>query len=431
MRSIRISRPYYGWYVVAALFFATFTGVGARQGFGIFVETWEKDFGVSTSVISIAAAVGWIANGVSQPIFGILSDRLGGKPILVFGTLVLGIGTIAVAASPNPWVLMILYGLVCSFASGAVSFTPAGTIVSRWFIRNRGKAMGLLAAGGSVSGIVMIPFLAYFLLATSWQTVWIVVGVFTIVVGVPLLAIVLKNHPKDMGLLPDGNAPVGDSNAENINVDLRGEHELKAPLSSDSWRDSFRSAPMWQLSIAYWVCGVTTASISVHFVRWASSEGIAPQNAAVAFGVLSAINAIGVFTVGYFSDRMQRKNLLGAVYLIRGLAFVSLVVLPGYSALWAFAIIGGASWLATVPLTTSIAADVYGVKHIGVLAGLINFSHQLGGGLAVILFGLVFDKWETYDPAFIAGAITLLVAGIVSLSIREKRYSVRYSRSYS
>ena len=96
-------------------------------------------------------------------------------------------------------------------------------------------------------------------------------------------------------------------------------------------------------------------------------------------------------------------------------------------AMWAFALIGGASWLATVPLTTGLTADVYGVRNVGMLGGLINFSHQMGGGAAVLIFGLTFDRYGTYDPAFIGGALCLLIAGIVILTIKERKYSIRYA----
>jgi MFS family permease len=147
----------------------------------------------------------------------------------------------------------------------------------------------------------------------------------------------------------------------------------------------------------------------------------------LAFGALSAINALGVLVIGTLSDRWQRKNLLGAVYLIRGLAFVSLIVVPGPQAIWAFAVIGGMSWLATVPLTASLTADVYGVRNLGTLFGLANMSHQLGGAGAVLLFGWAFTRLGSYDIPFAVGAATLIAAGIVSLSIREKKVSVRYA----
>lgn len=415
---------FYGWYVVGALFFVTFLAIGIRQGFGVFVETWEEDFGAKTAAVSAAAAIGWVVNGVVQPFFGALTDRLGARRVLIYGMLAMGISTLLVATSTNPVMLAVTYGFLVSFASGALSFTPTGALLARWFVKKRGTAMSLLTAGGSVSGVVMIPFLAYFLLNADWQTVWLVLGGLILVLGLPVLIVVVRSRPEDMGLLPDGDV----EEVRREDEPIREPKEIPVgPLNAERWQESFKSAPMWQLSLAYWVCGITTASISVHFVRWASSENISPGTAAIAFGTLSGINALGVLFVGSISDRMQRKTLLGIVYLVRGLAFLSLIFLPGLGALWAFAIIGGMSWLATVPLTTSLAADVYGVKKLGTLAGLINMAHQLGGGAAVIIFGWVFDVRGSYDWAFAGGAVFLLLAGIISLSIREKRYSVRYS----
>ena len=124
---------------------------------------------------------------------------------------------------------------------------------------------------------------------------------------------------------------------------------------------------MWQLSFGYFVCGITTATIAVHFVRWAVSEEVSAPDAAIAFGILMGINAIGVIFIGYLSDKMQRHYLLAGVYLVRGVAFTMPLLLPGAAAMWAFAVIGGASWLATVPLTTGLTADVYGVRNVGTL----------------------------------------------------------------
>ncbi len=419
----RVRTAYYGWYVVAALFFATFVVIGVRQGFGVFVETWEEDWAASTTAVTAASAIGWVLNGVSQPFFGALTDRFGARRVLIYGMLALGSSVLLVTASTNPLMLAFTYGVLLSFTSGALSFTPAGALIARWFVRNRGKAMSLLTVGGSASGVIMIPFLAYFLLNASWQTVWLVIGAMVLGLGLPALILIVRSGPEDMGLEPDGDMPeTADGEAGPVSRAM-----VVGPLNAERWQESFRSAPMWQLSLAYWVCGITTASIAVHYVRWASSEGIAPETAALAFGLLSGINAIGVLFVGSISDRMQRKTLLGIVYLVRGLAFLSLILVPGVGALWAFAVIGGMSWLATVPLTTSLAADVYGVKKLGTLAGLINMAHQLGGGAAVLVFAWVFDTWDTYDPAFAGGAVFLLLAGVLSLSIREKRYSSRYS----
>lgn len=130
-------------------------------------------------------------------------------------------------------------------------------------------AMSILTMGGSVSGIVMIPFLAYFLLSASWQTVWLVLGALILGLGLPVLIFIVRSRPEDMGLLPDGD--VEEVAAPGFEDDFKPTVRtvVVGPLNTDRWQESFRSAPMWQLSLAYWVCGITTASIAVHFVRWA------------------------------------------------------------------------------------------------------------------------------------------------------------------
>ncbi len=410
---------YYGWYIIGALFFATLIAIGGRQGFGVFVKTWEQDWGVTTTTISIAAATGWLVNGISQPFVGRLTDIYGGRRVVVWSLLVMAIATMGVATVTNIYGLIALYGFIISFAAGGISPATTGVIIARWFEKKRGIAMAVLISGGSVGGMIVVPFLSYVLIEFGWQTAWLMIGGLALAFGVPLLLIVVRSNPADMGLEIDGEESENTPEAE-VTVRPVG------PKFAEKWKDALNSRPIWQLSVTYFVCGITTASISVHFVRWAISEDISTGTAALAFGALSGINACGVLAIGLLSDRWQRKNLLAAVYLVRGLAFISLFVLPGPIAIWAFAVIGGMSWLATVPLTASLTADVYGVRNLGTLFGFANMAHQLGGAAAVMLFGWAFTAWGSYDIPFAIGAATLLAAGIISLSIREKQHSVRY-----
>ena len=424
---VRRRRGFYGWNVVGAMFFGMLLVMGTRNGFGVFVSNWEEEWGVSTGDISIAAAIGWIVNGFSQPILGKIVDRYGGRVVVVISMIVMGISYLLLAFIDSVLMLAVLFGGVISFFAGGVSPGTAGAVITRWFQRKRGKAMSIVAAGGSLGGLIMVPFLTQLMLATNWQTAWVVSGILVLALGLPVSILILRNSPDDMGLLPDGEIRAKGDVASALQRSRSQAMMRGGPLSSDSWTDSFRSWPMWQLSIGYFVCGITTASISTHFVRWAISEDISQANAAWAFGILMGINAGGVVAIGILSDIFQRHFLLAAVYLVRGVAFTTLVIFHGEMAMWAFAIIGGASWLATVPLTTGLTADVYGVRNVGTLGGLINFSHQMGGGAAVLIFGLTFDRLGTYDPAFIGGAVSLLIAGLVILTVKETKYSIRYA----
>lgn len=412
---------FYGWYIVAAMFFTTFVGVGSRQGFGVFVKVWEEDFGVSVGLISVAAGVGWTVNGLVQPLAGRLTDTFGGRRVMTFGLIGMGLATVGVGFVPNVYVLIVMYGFVLSAAAGGVFPTPGSTVISRWFQRKRGTAISFVMSGGSAGGLIMVPFAAYLLVISDWRTAWFVMGGMILLLGLPLIVGIVRDDPADMGLEPDGDSAVDVDEADAAPPQIR-----VAPLETTHWRDSLHSAPVWQLSIAFWVCGITTAMIAVHFVRWAESEDITAGTAALAFGVLSAINGAGLIFVGWISDFMPRKNLLAVVYWIRASAFLALIFLPGQAALWSFAVLGGVSWLATVPMTNGLTADIYGLRNVGMINGLIMMAHQLGGGIAVIAAGVVFDVWGTYDPAFIAGFLTLVLAGVASFSIKERKYSIRY-----
>jgi MFS family permease len=410
---------YYGWYIVGALFFATFLAIGTRQSFGVFVKTWEEEWEVSVGTISIAASIGWLLNGFAQPFFGRMSDRSGGRSVVLLSLCLVGFGLLAMSLVQNVIMLAVVYGVLISVGTGGISPGITSALASRWFTRRRGVAISLLVSGGSVGGLVLVPFLTYLFLATTWQTAWIVAGAIALGLGVPLVWMIVRSDPSEMGLLTDGDAQP-DPAAGPVRAPAQG------PLTTSRWQDSFRSRPIWQLSLAYWVCGVTTASVSVHFVRWASDEGISPGTAALAFGLLSGINAVSVIVVGTLSDRMERKFVLSAVYAIRAVAFIAIILLPGTVAIWAFAVIAGGSWLATVPLTSSLTADIYGLRNLGTLGGMINMTHQIGGALAVVLFGLLFDLSGTYDIAFTASAVLLVAASITVLGLHERRFSARY-----
>ncbi|MBI20725.1 MAG: hypothetical protein CL780_00565 [Chloroflexi bacterium] len=413
------NKIFYGWFIVAALFIANILVLGGvRNGFGIFVEIWEKEFYASTASISFAASIGLLTQGIAQPILGRLADIYGGRIIILNTMIILVLGGFAIALANGVIFLIFIYGIIISFASGGIGGSVSGVVIVRWFRKRRGTALSVLAAGGSVGGLICVPLMAYIMDLYNWRVSWIVLGLLG-VISIPVIWIIIKNRPSELGMCPDGENL---DNSKNFN----NEDDEQGPLVVNRWKDSLKSWPIWQLSAGYFVCGVTTSSIGVHYIRWAISEDVSTNTAALAFGVLSAINAISVVIVGIFADRIERRTMLGAVYLLRGLAFVALIVFPGYQAVWIFALLGGMSWLATVPLTSSLTADIYGVKNLGTLFGLASLSHAIGGAIATYLFGYAFDLFGSYDIPFLFGIITLLGAGVASLSIKEKKYSLRY-----
>ncbi len=419
MNDARRSGIFYGWFIVAASFFVIMMTMGARNGVGVFVLPMSEEFSWSRSSISFAAALGILLNGVSQPILGHLYDRVGGRKLILIGATVIGITAILLAFTFHIAYFIFVFGVVMAVAMSAGSITTGAVIVSKWFQRKRATAIGITAAGASVGGLILVPFTTYLIQILDWRYSWAILGTMIIVLVLPVAFFVLRNSPQDMGLLPDGDeAPSGSGPRRPVRP--------PGPLEVDQWRHAFRSWPMWQLCATYFVCGFTTLIMAFHFVPNAVESGFSPATAATAFGVLSAMNTIGVLIVGPIADKMGNKSLLGMVYFFRGVGYILLLTLPGQWGLWVFAVVGGSSWIATVPLTTGLTADIYGLKKVGTLSGMVFLSHQIGGSIGIQFGGIMRDLTGSYTVPFAVAAGLLFFAAFMAMLIQERRYSVKY-----
>ena len=427
MRADRAGRRpvFFGWYVCAAAVFIGFAAVGARNGFGAFVTPMSEEFGWSRLTISTAFAVGILLNGVIQPFMGQIFDRTGGRKLVLLSALGLGLITIALSWTMNFLFFIFVFGVLASLAQSGLSLTNTSALLSRWFRRLRGTVIGINSTALSLGGLVLVPLAVYLMEATSWQVAWIGLGA-VVLLALPLGWMFIRENPAEMGLRPDGDdEPAGQADASR-------PARVPGPLEATSWRESLRSAPFWQMSGAYFVCGATTFILSVHFIPYAEDRGADRGTAALIFAVMSGLNIIGALSAGYLSDKVGgTKNWLTLVYVMRGLAYLLLLVTPyiaGMSivGLWIFAGIAGFSWIATLPLTSSLTAEVYGLRAMGTISGITFMFHQIGGFVSVTLAGWLYDVTGSYTLPFAIAGSLLGLAAISAFSIRERKYSARY-----
>ena len=423
------SGMFYGWFVVATCMFIAFLTMGTRNAFGAFVVPMEAEFEWNRTVVSWAAALGALLNGVSQPFMGYLFDRVGVRIVVMAGIVVVGVSTLLMAATGSVWYLIGMFGVVAAVGQSGTSLTNTGAMLSKWFRRQRGLVIGLNASGMSLGGLILVPFAAYMISLIDWRLSWIVLGVMILVLGIPLAFMFLHDDPAKKGLTPDGD-PLPDTGPPGS---AGATAPPPQPLFAENWRQAFRSFPIWQMSFSYFICGSTTFMLAVHFVPMAVEEGINPQTAALIFGLMSGLNALGATGAGWISDRIgRRKNWLALVYFCRGTGYVILVaslIVPGIpvlAGLLIFSVVAGLSWIATAPLTTSLTAEVYGLKSLATISGVAFLFHQLGGFTSVLMAGYLREITGDYVVAFIIAAVMLYPAAISAFSIRERKYSVRY-----
>lgn len=418
----RKAAPYYGWYVVATCFFIAFLTVGSRNAFGIFVIPMSEEFGWNRTTISLAAGLGFLINGLTQPFIGHLFDRLGGRRVILVGLVIIGLATFALSFTFHILFLIFVFGFVLSTALSGPSLTNTMALLSKWFRRKRATAVAFNSAGTSFGGFLLVPFAMYLLQATNWRVTWAVLGLGVLVLALPLSFLFIRDDPAERGVQPDGDP--GQPEDSHGGVPSTGQN---GPYEVDSWKESLQTPPMWQLSASYVVCGITTGIISTHFVPFAIDRGVSPTMAATIFGVMMALNVVGGLGAGMLSDRFRRKNILAFVYLLRGLAFVALLTIPSTWGLWAFAVAAGFSWVASVPLTASLTADVYGLRALGTINGISFLCHQIGSFVMILLGGVLYDVTGSYTLPFAIAGLFLFPAAFVAFTIQEGKYSARYS----
>ena len=380
--------------------------MGTRNAFGVFILPMEEEFGWNRTTVSIAGGLGVLCNGVLQPFMGRLFDRYGRVSIIV-SLVTVSFATMALSLTMNIIYMAFMFGVVASAALGGTSLTNTGALLSRWFRRKRATVIGLNASGASFGALLIM--------------LW----------SVPLVWKFLKTDPADMGLQPDGDPVQEASTDSNPTPTSRNT----GPLDTDQWTQPFRSPPFWQMSMAYVVCGTTTFVLSFHFVAFAQEDrNLSAGMAATIFAVMGGLNAVGTIGAGVLSDRFTRNNLLTAVYFTRGIAYLVLLIPPllnipvleGTLGVWVFACMAGLSWLATAPLTSSLTADVYGLRALGTISGVSFMFHQFGGFTMVIIAGILRDITGSYTVPFLLAGSLLFPAAITAFSIQERRYSARY-----
>jgi MFS family permease len=401
----------YRWLVLAATFIIAFMTVGTRSTLGVFFKAIVDDLGWSRSTISMVVAINIWLSGCLQPFTGYVMDRYGPKWLFTAGVAVFGTGVGLIGLTNSVGYLLVIYGVVVAMATAGASISLTNAVVAQWFpARRRGLAISLNNAGSAL-GQMSLAWVSAMLLQTSgWRWSHLYLGLAVVILTVPMALMI----PRRQTQTPGG---------------IRGAAALQplhAPLETEHWVSALRSAPLWQINAGYFVCGMTVALYYTHLIPFATDRGYSPVAAASAFGLLSVCSAIGALLSGVASDRLGRKHILGVAYLVRGLAFVLLLLWQHDLMLYVFAVIAGLSWLATPTPVTALTSEVYGLRALGTLGGISLLVHQIGGGASVWLAGVLYDTTGSYDLSFALGAVALLGASLVSFAIAERRYSVRY-----
>ncbi|MDO8490746.1 MAG: MFS transporter [Dehalococcoidia bacterium] len=417
---------FYGWIVVAVAFVTVAVGYGIRYSFSVFFVSIIDEFGWSRADTSLIFSINLLLYGAFGPIAGSMVDRLGPRAVIGFGAFVLAVGTALCALANAIWQFYILWGILMSFGIcvlGYVSHTP---LISNWFIRRRGTAIGIFGVGLAIS--FSMPTLTQYLIdSVGWRASFLVLAALSGALVMPLVIAFQRHKPSDMGLEPDGVK----SNQADISS-AKASHQalvVNKEWAAREWTlpRALKTYQVWALFFAMMsVWGLTVNVILPHFVAYSVDQGYSKMFATYVYSLYGIVYGVGSF-MGTLSDRIGRER---AGFLASGLAAIGVLMLilnQGNStpwALYAYAVFFGLGTGLHTPNIPAACADLFQGKHLGAIYGFCTFGLGIGGLFGPWVAGLVFDRLNTYVPAFWMSFVAVMLCSVFVWIARPSRVRV-------
>ena len=381
-------KPRSPWTVIVCAAAIVTLAMGVRQSFGLFLPQMG-------SALSISRADFGLALGVAQPWVGALADRHGAGRITLAGAVLYVLGLIGAAQAGSALGIHLTLGLMIGLAMSGITFTVMLGAVGRVVApEKRGTAFGIVTAGGSLGQFLVIPGAQLMLGEIGYRMTLIALA------GLIAIAAVLAIGVAGKPAVPASSEP--------------------AQSAREALREAAGVRSYWLIVAGFFVCGFQIAFIATHFPAYLVDRGIAPSVGASALALVGLFNIFGSWFFGMAADRWPKHYALSALYGARGLLFVTFLAFPvtPFTAL-AFAAAIGFLWLGTVPLTNGLVSQIFGVRHLSMLGGIVFLSHQVGAFFGAWMAGWLFDLMGSYDATWAVSIALSLMAAVVHLPIRD------------
>ncbi|MES1247089.1 MAG: MFS transporter [Actinomycetota bacterium] len=404
-------RGHYAWLIVLVTFVTLITTAGFRAAPGVLIVPLQDEFGWSRATVSLAVSIGLLLYGLASPFSAALMERFGVRRVMLIALVTISTGAALTTVMRSPWQLDLLWGVVVGSSTGAIAVPLAATIATRWFWERRGLVTGILTASNATGQMIFLPALAAIASDFGWRWVSITVAGVALLVVFPIVALVVRDRPQSIGLQPYGAT-------EPVPVPPRPERPFRPAI--EGLRLGAASRDFWLLGATFFVCGLSTNGlIGTHLIPAAIDHHMSEVAGASLLAIIGVFDVVGTTASGWLTDRHDPRRLLAWYYALRGLAVIALPYLFGSDAtLGVFAVFYGLDWVATVPPTVALTADIFGRERAGVVFAWVFASHQIGAAVAAWGAGASRTAFGTYTPAFVTAGVLCIAASMLSLRIR-------------
>jgi MFS family permease len=372
--------------------------LGVRQTFGLFFMDFKNDLNVSITQSGLAIGIQMLMWGLTGPIFGVIADKYGGHKAIGLAFIFYILGIYFLYSGPNTGLFFqIDLGILVGIGLGGTAISIPMSIVGKHFpLSNRTIAMSIVTAVGSFGYFISPLYTNYSLVSNGW------VNTLFLFMLVLFLGFVMSFFVRSPSLTQSIEKPNDQSTMSALN-------------------EAFKNKSYLFLTGGFFVCGFHITLVGTHVPVYIADRGLEGWTAAAILSLIGLFNIFGSLTSGYLSTKMSKKVILSALYFLRGISICFFIFLPPSNiSSFIFGATFGFLWLATVPATSGIVAQMFGTKYLGLLYGIVFLSHQIGSFLGAYLGGLFHDLYGSYDYAWYLAIALSIFAAIIHLPIKEE-----------
>ena len=376
------------WIVVGTVWITLAIASGLYFSFPVFFVALLEEFGWSRGATAAAFSISSIVQGLLSPVIGMLVDRIGPRRVILAGTFVLAGACMLASRIGSLWSLYLVTGVLAATGVCAVSWVPSGALIARWFADRRGSMMGLAFSGMGAGVLVMGPLAQWLIAGHGWRAAYLVLGVGTLVVLVPVVWLGVREAPATAaGARPDAVRP-----APGIGG---GGRDIRAAL---------RTRAFWALFFAYLCTPLAVFPVVTHQVAFAVDQGFPRLFVAGIFGLTGLLSVVGRIVFGFAADRIGRAMSATISYACTAAGTLCLLALETWrdaAPLYAYALFFGLGFGARGPIITAIAAQLFQGRRFGVIYGILSVGNGVGGAIAPWFGGAIHDLTGSYRVAFL------------------------------
>ena len=374
--------------------------MGIRQTYGLFFQFFQSDLNITSTYFGLAIGIQAIIWGIFATIFGMIADKYGANKVVIIALSFYALGVYSIGNLNSTGLLFQLnLGIFVGIGlGGAAAPIIVPTVAKHFPNHNRAKAAGMVTASASV-GMFLYPIISSTLFKSfEWQTMFNIFVFIILIVGI--LSLFLKEPFKD----------------NNVQSNAKADQSL-----SEAFKDAFGHKSYLFLMAGFFVCGFQITLVATHIPNYVIERGLEGWTGAAILSLIGLFNIFGTLTMGYLADKYSKRLLLSGLYFSRGIIIILFLFLPASNILAiGFGMSFGFLWLATIPATFGIVAQVFGTKYLAMLSGLVFLSHQFGSFAGAYLGGYFFDNFGSYDYAWYLSIALSFFATLMHLPIDER-----------